>query len=282
MPPRIITAGILIFWLAMTALLIQREVIPLMLAEASPSFQPDLTDEIGSPLVGWNIFRDGEREGERERIGSGTSRVTANNDATFELCSAFHFDKFSVPPLHLRTMENMYRVTPEGKLLAFSMKVSGNLGRRPDLGPPDFSGSVEGEVVADMIEPRLNFPPFELKFEKIHLRQQGSIVNPMHLVNRLRGLRPGMTWKVKRVDALDAIANQFGVAKSKRVPDLIATVRAGKMEWDRKEVACNVIDYHEPGKDVCNASTWVRRIDGLVLKQEARFGFKLTLERVPN
>jgi hypothetical protein len=275
MPPRIITVGIIVFWLAMTALLIQREVVPMMLAEASPNFQPDLTDEIGSPLVGWTIFRDGER------VGSGTSRVTANNDATFELRSAFHFDKFSVGLAHLRTMENMYRVNPEGKLLAFSTTVSGNLGHKPGFGPPDFTGSVEGEVVNDTIEPRVALLGFEHKLDKIHLRQEGSIVNPMHLVNRLRGLRPGMTWKVKRVDALDAVLTQFGVAKSKRVPDLIATVKADKLNWDRKEFACNVIEYHEPGKEV-NASTWVRRIDGLVLRQEATFGFKLTLERAPN
>ena len=277
MPPRMITAGILVFWLAMTALLIQREVVPMMLAEASPNFQPDLTDEIGSPMVGWNIFRD------EKRIGSATSKVSANNDSTFELRSTFHFDRFSIGPAHLRTMENMYRVDRDGKLLAFSTKVSGVFdAAKPAFGPPDYTIVVEGEVVDEMIEPRVNLAGFEHKLDKIHLRQEGSIVNPMHLINRLRGLRPGATWKVKRVDAFDALANQFGgIAKKTKVPDLIATVKLDTLEWDRKEVACHVIEYRDLGKDV-SARTWVRRVDGLVLQQEATFGFSLKLQRTPN
>lgn len=275
MPPRIITAGIIVFWLAMTALLIQREVVPMMLADASPNFQPDLTDEIGSPLVGWTVFKD------EERIGSGTSRVTAN-DGNFELRSTFNFDKLAFGPIFIRNMENMYRVDPQGKLLAFSTKVSANLVNKPGLGAPDVAGTIEGEVIDDMIEPRFNLLGYEQKLDKIHLKQEGSIVNPMHLINRLRGLRPGMTWKVKRVDALDAVTKQFGaLAKQPKVPDLIATVKAGKMKWDRKEVACNVIQYAEPGKEA-SAWTWVRRVDGLVLQQEAKFGFNLKLVRTPN
>jgi hypothetical protein len=276
MPPKLITAAIIAFWLAMTGLLIQREVVPMMIANASPNFQPDLTDEIGSPLVTWMVFKD------NDRIGAGTSRVTANNDGTFELRSNFRFDELAFGPVHLRSMENMYRVDAQGKLLAFSTKASANFGNKPGLGAPDVAGAIEGEVIDDMIEPRLSFLGIEHKLDKIHLTQEGSIVNPMHLVNRLRGLRPGMTWKVKRVDALDAVTKQFSaLAKQQKIPDLIATVKADKMTWDRKEVACNVIEYHEIGKDV-SARTWVRRIDGLVLQQEATFGFNLKLVRTAN
>jgi hypothetical protein len=277
MPPKIITAGILAFWLAMTGLLIHREVVPMMLAEASPNFQPDLTDEIGSPLVGWNIFRDGKR------IGSGTSKVVAGDGGNFEFRSTFHFDKLAIGPVHIRRMENLYRVTEDGKLLAFGTTVAGNFdGVKPAFGVPDYTISIKGDVINDMIEPRVSLPGFEHKLDKIHLKQEGSIVNPMHLINRLRGLRPGMTWKVKRLDAFDALANQLGgLAKDTKVPDLIATVKADTLQWDHKEVACNVIEYREPGKEI-SARTWVRRNDGLVLQQEAMFGFELVLQRVPN
>jgi hypothetical protein len=277
MPPKIITAGILAFWLAMTGLLIHREVVPMMLAEAFPNFQPDLTDEIGSPLVGWNIFRDGKR------IGSGTSKVVAGDGGNFEFRSTFHFDKLAIGPVHIRRMENLYRVTEDGKLLAFGTTVAGNFdGVKPAFGVPDYTISIKGDVINDMIEPRVSLPGFEHKLDKIHLKQEGSIVNPMHLINRLRGLRPGMTWKVKRLDAFDALANQLGgLAKDTKVPDLIATVKADTLQWDHKEVACNVIEYREPGKEI-SARTWVRRNDGLVLQQEAMFGFELVLQRVPN
>ena len=54
------------------------------------------------------------------------------------------------------------------------------------------------------------------------------------------------------------------------------------MTWGKKEVACLVIEYREPGKDV-SARTWVRKSDGLVLQQEANhLGFAMILQRVPN
>ena len=109
MPPRLITLAIIAFWLTMTGFLIHYEVMPMMLAEVSPHFQPDLTDEISSPLVGWTVLRDGNR------IGSGTSKVIANDDGQFEFRSSFHFEKLSIGnSAHIRSLENVYRVTEDG------------------------------------------------------------------------------------------------------------------------------------------------------------------------
>ena len=58
-------------------------------------------------------------------------------------------------------------------------------------------------------------------------------------------------------------------------------MKADTLKWDKKEVVCNVIEYRELGKEVA-ARTWVRKSDGLVLQQEASFGFELVLRRVPN
>lgn len=279
MPPRIITAAILAFWLAMTGLLIHREVVPMMLADISPTYQPDLTDEIGSPLVGWTVLRDGKR------IGSGTSKVHANEDGAYEFRSTFHFDQLAVGPAHIRLLENMYRVTDEGKLLAVSTKASITLDRqKPAFAQPDFIVGIQGEVIDDIFEPTVLFPGFEHKLDKIPLRQQGSIVNPMHLVNRLRGLRPGQTWRITMLDPFRAVTEKFGgdLGKGLTPPTLIATVKTETLTWDRKEIACCVIEYHEPGKEI-TARTWVRRSDGLVLQQEAsQLGFEMILQRVPS
>ena len=122
MPPRIFTAGILLFWLTMTGWLIHREVVPMMIADASPAYQIDLTDEIGSSLVSWKVFHDGEP------IGSATSKLIAIDPRTFEFRSTHHFRNFAIPvpavPVKLKTLESTFRVNDEGKLQTLTAKVS--------------------------------------------------------------------------------------------------------------------------------------------------------------
>src|SRR4051794_40370304 len=116
MPSRFATAAIILFWLAMTGWLIEREVVPMMIAEDSPSYQVNLTDEIGSPIVNWTVLRDGKR------IGSGTSSIHAHDDRTHEFRSNFNFDGFEVLGFAVRRLESNYRVTGKGRLEALSAK----------------------------------------------------------------------------------------------------------------------------------------------------------------
>src|SRR5580765_1026597 len=121
MPPRIVTAGILVFWLAMTGWLIQREIMPLMIAGASPSYQPDLTDELGSPVLNWNVFRNGKRE------GSATSRVIPNDDRTFDFSSTYLLNGLAIGPVRFEMIELNYKVADDGKLRAVDVSVTGKL-----------------------------------------------------------------------------------------------------------------------------------------------------------
>src|ERR1700730_10545815 len=108
MPPRLITGAILVFWLAMTGWLIQREVVPAMLAEASPSFMPNLTAEISAPIITWIILRDGDR------IGSAHSRF-AKDGRDFQFRATFNFnDKMET----LQHAEIVDRVTDDGRPVA--------------------------------------------------------------------------------------------------------------------------------------------------------------------
>lgn len=283
MPPRIITAAILAFWLTMTGLLIHHEVVPMMLADVSPTFQPDLTDEIGSPLVGWTVLRDGEE------IGSGTSKVNAQEDGNYEFRSNFHFKKLAIGPekhrLHVRQMENSYVVTDKGKLLTVTTRVIMNHDvEKPAFAPPDISVAIQGEVVDGKFEPNLTFNQLNIKLDKIDMPQQGNIINPMHLINRLRGLRAGQTWKITLVDPFRGLTAKLGgdFTKSMAMPALLAEVKPDTLTWDKREVQCLVIEYREAGKDI-TARTWVRRSDGLVLQQEAsNLGFEMILQRKPN
>ena len=276
MPPRFITAGILLFWLAMTGWLVEREVVPMMIADASPIYQIELTDEIGSPLIGWNVFSDGNR------IGNATSKIVVNDDRSFELRSTYHFDKFTFGLANIKFMDTKLRVTEDRKLHSFTAQVAGKFVMH------DVTLEMRGEVEDQMLQPRLFQDGVELKviqWGKINMAQQGSIVNPMHLMNRLRGLRAGQTWRIARLDLLGAVNNELvnKLAKqSSAVPSLIAEVKIDTLLWDRRQVTCYKIEYYEPGKDV-SARTWVRKIDGLVLQQDANhLGFEMVSRRIPN
>jgi hypothetical protein len=281
MPPRLITGAILAFWLVMTGWLIEREVVPMMVADVSPSFQPDLTDEIGSPVVAWTVLQDGKR------LGSANSRVHANDDRTFEFQSSYQFNHFTMGLVEIQQIEQRYKVSEEGKLLTLSAKF---VGKSPAaallLGKPEFTLDLKGEVVKDEFLPRLflNNDDKTPDIGKITFVQKGNFVNPMHLLNRLRGLREGKTWTIALPDLQSGTKNQFigDLIKQAGGPSvLIAEVTTDSLVWDHKEVACYKIEYHEPGKEV-TVRTWVRKTDGLVLQQDtSQFGFDLVLQRLP-
>ena len=278
MPPRLVTGAILAFWLAMTAWLVQREVLPMMIAEASPSYTPDLTDEIGSPQVEWRIMSKGKR------VGRATSQVIANDDRTYTFQSSYQFSQFVI--LGVVDMQNMqinYKVGDEGKLRSMATKVSASFKIVTDL---PIVAEIKGEVIDDQLQPHLFINGKEEKlpdFSDVKLQQKGNLVNPMHLLNRLRGLRDGQTWTIAILDPMEGIKKKLPEFLVKQIgaTSLIAEVSVATLEWNRREVTCFKIEYHERGKDV-TARTWVRKLDGLVLQQESsQMGIDLVLQRVP-
>ena len=284
MPSRLITAAILAFWLTMTGWLIQREVVPTMLADVAPSFHIDLTEEIE-----WTERNDGKRgafvrwtvDYNGARVGKAKSRVVANEDRSYELHCAFKFDdgKFAIGPLNIDKMESMYRIADD-KLLALSADIEANVGKV----------KIQGDVVAGFFDARLFgevvlLGKFDYQFDKLNLPQHGSVLNPMLPVNRLRvngmgGLYDGKTWKIPLLNPFADLAEKF-VGKGMTIPMVIAIVSVDTLEWDKKDTACFKIEYHEPGKEV-TARTWVRKLDGLVLRQESKHhGFEMVLQRIP-
>jgi hypothetical protein len=269
MPSRLITGAILLFWLAMTAWLIEREVVPSMLAEISPTFQPDLTDEIGSSLVHWNVLRNGEM------IGRADSKVVANNDRTYSFCSSLRLEKAHPFGIATKLLETTYCVSEEGKLKSLGLKMV----------LPSETFEFQGDVVGGILQPRLLHDGMPLQIPDmgtIAIRQPASFINPMHLVNRWRGLRRGQTWKISPLDFTESMKAQgaWGIVKSLiKTPSLVAEVKTDTLGWDGREVDCYKIEYSEPGREV-TARTWLRKFDGLVLQQDTNhYGFDMVLQR---
>jgi hypothetical protein len=257
-------AVILASWLAMTGLLIHHEVAPTMLADALPTYQPDITDEIGSKQIAWNLKQNGTR------IGSVRSRIIPHEDRSFELHTLWHLSK---PIMEIQHWETMERVDERRKLQSIYVKFI----------VQDANIEFRGETVGQFLQPHFFVNGHEqksFKLDKIDVNEEGDIINAASPINRLRGLYENQTWTIRRFDLSRCVKLPF--MKSMSGPaSLRAVVKSDTLEWDSKKVNCFKIEYHEPGKEIVGR-TWVRKADGLVLQQETSpFGPQMVLERIP-
>ena len=276
MPSRFFTGFILLFWAVSSGWFFYAEFWPQLRGGDPPPFTIDLADEARklSPSIEWEIIRGGEKIG----------RVTTNihyreDDDSFELSGTVHdlnLGKASLVRVVLMT--NHYRVTREGQLLAVGAEANLRL----------FGGEVkatlEGQRVGNSfhVTLRLDSPlgKRELVLEPVPMSARGSALNPLHPVDRIRGLSLGMTWRIALVDPVrDALANLIpGMQAGPSYLQARVLPQFGTLEWAGQEETCYVIQYS--GESV-EARTWVRVTDGAVLRQEARLNDdELILERV--
>lgn len=286
MPPRGFVVAIVAFWAAMSYVLIQKEIVPRWRAGMAPAYAIEVTDEAGSPQVLWHVFH------KDKQIGHGTTQIRRQTDRTFEMSQRFRFEEFEINAFFssfaIKKLDSTYRVTREGELRGFTVACEATLqhgGKGPSL---DLTGELAGDVKDGFMEPRLKAfgNPVELGLGKIAVDEHGSVLNPMHLLHRLPGLREGQRWKVPLLDPLKMFSAKeiFGQklpAFTSGPTFLEAEVGRDELAWNRDKVDCLLVTYREPGKDEI-ARTWVRRADGLVLAQEARHhGYDLSIRRVP-
>jgi hypothetical protein len=281
MPPRGLVIAIVVFWIGTSCLLFQRSVLPRWRADTAPAFAIELTDEVGSPQVSWEVFR------KDKKIGNGTTQIRRQLDRNFEMSQQFRFEDFKVLILDVRRLDTVYRVTRAGQLLA--VKVSGQANILGSEMTADLGGDVNDGVLAPKLRwHTLGMAPQLIEFDPIEIPERGSVLNPMHLVHRLPRLQEGQRWKVPLFDPI----KMLGRVVEQKLPKLPfalpsgpayleAEVFADKTTWNHAEVECLRVDYSEPGKDRV-ARTWVRRADGLVLAQDARQnGDDFSIRRVP-
>ncbi len=279
MPPRLVSLAIIVFWTTMTGWLLYREVWPRYRAGEPPPFSIDLTEEVSALPISWTIFQKGER------AGTGQSQVLRMPDRTFELRSLFRFDAIDLKlPLlagadekpQVRKLMCAYHVTDAGRLLGLSSSVI--LGFPID--PKQFALDIELELHGEVSEGVLRLQPrgllggTEVKelasmlklvgLGELQIPVRGSVLNPMHLLNRVPGLHLGQSWRVPLLDP--------GLSGAS-LAELEATVGQDLLSWHDGMVPCYKIEYREPGnKQEVRAATWVRQRDGLVLRQDAGFG----------
>ncbi len=282
MPPRGLVIAIVVFWFGTSCLWIQREIVPRWQAGSAPAFSIELSDEVGTPQVEWQVFQN------NKKIGRGISHIRRQPDRTFEMSQQFRFDDFEILVLNIKRLDTVYRVTREGQLLAVHVAGSASI---KDAGGPEFTVNAElsGDVIDGYLEPKLKAFGQPVEFGglgKIHVAEHGSILNPMHLLHRLPRLQEGQRWQVPLFDPLKMfsakeILGQKLPALGSSTPFLDAEVFADTLTWNREEVPCFRVSYSEPGKKEI-ARTWVRRDDGAVLAQEShQHGYEFSIRREP-
>ena len=279
MPPRLITAAIIVGWLATTSVLVYREVAPRFQAGEPPPFTIPLTAEVSGESVDWHVLQKGEK------IGEGRTKISLQPGRTFELSARFAIKKLKI--FDDVKIGGAYVVTEDGRLLSGSANVKLTYRLEAQLVPIEID--FRGEVRDHMFHPKLavsvgglDVTPYSP--DPMPVSESGSVINPMHLVHKISGLRAGQSWVIPLMDPLRAVPSELlGSLPGKPavVNQVLATVTTDDLPWHGENVACFKIEYAKPNERP-SAATWVRRLDDAVLQQWAAYeGIEYTLRRVP-
>jgi hypothetical protein len=295
MPSRGVTVLLIVFWAITTGYVAYRDFWPRLFASGPPPVAIDLADEAAQNVpIRWTITRNGERIGRLV-----TQMRYVEPDDTFQFISEYRQLKLAVAAVefHIPEFITTIRVTRNGDLREQTAEGKLELnfhGLSMGTAQMKLAGSVaEGQLTATFDGSyTLLTPParqFRRVLEPIPV-PSGQPLNPLQPVNRLRGVKPGHRWVVNESNPLDAaikmilteLAGQFGIKPPEEHRDpLIGKVLGSPrdLEWSTQLVACWVIEYRRDSEVI--ARTWVRQVDGKVLKQEAfAKGEHLAFERI--
>jgi len=295
MPSRWLSLAIVALWLSTTGWLFWRDILPQWRSGEPPPYTIDLIEEVNTdprykPHSRWNVFQN------EDQVFRAETWVDHPQPEVFELKALLkpvtaeaRTEGAVVGPLRVLRMESAYRVTQEGNLLGIEGKVEAKVG--PELEhllkglSADVTVTVTGEVRQGQFLSTLRFAsailPREFKFDlpPVPASGHGSVLLPLHPVNRIQGLRPGQEWRMPVVNPLaDALAASQGLSTSNTrflqarvLPESQLFTARTRLEAapSRSDVPCLVIEYWD---DEMTAHTWVEVGSGLVLRQEARRG----------
>jgi hypothetical protein len=289
MPSRWFCVVIIGFWLAANGWLVWREVLPALETGQPPPFTIDFLDEVemDRPVdTAWQVRHNGREE------YSCVTKVTPHKETdTFELSSRVRINRVKVPQpekprgilgdlLILEQLDSSYHVTRDGVLRETTADVVVTIDL-PFLNWADnrLHAHIRGVVQDGLLHVHVQGSlPGQAQsggfaLDPVPVPRRGSILTPLHPVNRIRGLRPGQKWRQPLVNPL---AGAVGRGRH-RMLDAHVLPEPQILRWRGRDVPCLVIEYQD---DDCHAFTWVVQTTGLVLRQDMTAeGDRLELDR---
>ncbi len=281
MPPRWLSAAIVVFWLGMAGWLAWRELWPRWRAGDPPPFHIDLVEEVdranSNNKIRWAVIED-----DQQTTSAESSVHYRAKDDTFALALRFtdrprHLQRPGRLP-QMRFIESSFRVTREGSLreLKVEAAVTGAVGPLPVNSTLLLAGEVRDERFYPRYEVKqAGLTLLEGSLSPVAVSYHGSVLVPQHPVNKITGLRPGQSW---RMPVVDPFAAALGLGEAVRHINARVLPEPQVLEWKaRKPATCLVIEYE--GEDE-KAATWVEVGTDVVQRQEAAFaGHRLVLQR---
>ena len=277
MPYRYHVLAIVIFWLAVTSWLVQREFWPHHHDNAPPPVHIDLLDEAGRHIE-WQV-----KIGDKHVCKMQTQVMYSRTDDTFMLFSSFHprsTDSQNLLRVPLVGADCMIRITRKGELRGAEAEITLNIAGEEVKA--EMKGTVENGRFRsqwEFLARSLGSERHKLAGTEIEIPPEGGILNPLLPVNALKGVYDGQSWEMPVFDPLEDSLAMYLPGDKNKIRYVKAEVHRDPepLPWRGGRDVCLVIDYR--GKDL-TARTWVRETDGKVLKQEVTLqGQKLSLER---
>ncbi len=280
MPSRWACLTIILCWLGFNGYLLYHDLLPRLLPGQPPPYTIDLVEEAQTrrPATDWTVLHEGEPA---FRARTSVTQPEGEHDV-FELNAEFMplhdaTPLKDAPPVPIgqilvKRMSSRYRVNSAGDLLGLAATIEGS----PEapllqLVVPKFTARIAGTVSGGelALRLRLELPGRELEFDLPAVRTPpgGSVLLPLHPVNRLRGLRPGQSWTLNVLNPLEAVRAALQRSSAEPRPLRARVVEAPRpFTWGkRREVECLLVEHEGDGLRI---TTWVGRERGQVVAQE--------------
>ncbi len=202
MPPRCLSIAIVAFWLCTTGWLLYRNVWPWLLPGQAPPYTINLEDEVQTQQVHvrWTVFYN-----DHPFLRAETWVKFNKQDDTFELhaqvrqpsvpLAGAHGDPFG-GLIAIHDMSSVYTVTRQGDLRAVAVQFSGDAHVGPLLtlpGEGTLTGAVrDGRFYSHLSAstPLFGGKTIDTDLKPVAVSAHGSVLSPLHPVNRITGLRP--------------------------------------------------------------------------------------------
>lgn len=277
MPPRIVIAGVLVFWLATTGFAFYRDIWPRFFASGPPPVAVELADEARQNLPAkWKIVRNGQPVG---RLTTQTKYHDADDTFQFTYRYTELTLKQSDVTLVVSEAVSDERMTRAGELKEQSMnaRVKVKHPKGEMAGTIEIRGVVKDGKLNAHAALKSDVINLESDLDPVDVPQGSRPLNPMQPVNRLAHIQGGKRWSVDETNPLQTavmglVKKQiagfgFRLPEDKKKESLVAEVDSSPqtLKWQEQDVPCWVIEYR---RTEVIARTWVRVTDGKVLRQE--------------